>query len=118
MKSFFAAAAVAAIALAYEECDEDGKCWWVDEPDVKGDIEDALDDIADFFEDLQEFDPEEAKEEANREVEREIEKALEDLECWWADRNGGDGQCAKREREEAMYACWDQHGMEWDWDTQ
>ena len=43
---------------------------------------------------------------------------MEDAECWWADRNNGDGVCAKRTREEAMYACWDTEGMTWDWDAE
>lgn len=43
---------------------------------------------------------------------------MEDLECWWADRAGGDGQCAKRERREAEDACWQTGNMVWDWDNQ
>ena len=40
----------------------------------------------------------EAMQEGPREVEREIQQFQEDVECWWAERNGGDGQCTKRER--------------------
>lgn len=45
---------------------------------------------------------------------------MEDVECVWADRPGGDGTCAKKEREEAMDACWrsDEPPNYWDWDAQ
>ena len=69
MKSFFAAAAVAATALAYEECDDSGKCWWVEEADIRRDIEWFLEDLGRTFEDIQEAmeDPEAAKQEAQEE---------------------------------------------------
>ena len=74
MKSFFATAAIAAIAVAdHEECDADGKCWYVKDADIKRDIERAVDDICDFFDDLREDNPEEMKQEAQRKIKRELE---------------------------------------------
>ena len=58
------------------------------------------------------------KQEAQREIKREVEKFVEDLECWWADLNNGDGVCDKRTREKAMEECWKKEGMTWDWDSQ
>ena len=58
---------------------------------------------------------EEAQREYSQEkLDRERRQIEEDLECWWADRNGGDGKCEKREREARMETCW-QSGMYWDW---
>lgn len=42
---------------------------------------------------------------------------MEDLECWWADLNNGDGVCDKRTREKEMEECWQKEGMTWDWDA-
>ena len=66
MKTFFATAAIAAIAVAdgHEECDAEGKCWWVEEADIKRDIERAIEDMCEIFEDAREGNPEEMMEEA------------------------------------------------------
>ena len=76
MKSFFATAAIAAIVAAY-------------------DGEDALEDIMNGNPDRA---VEELAEEAEEEVEKEFNNFMEEIECWWADRNNGDGECAMRTR--------------------
>ena len=95
MKSFFATAAIAAIVTAY-------------------DAEAAVEDI------MEGEDPahaiEHVLEDRAEDVERDIDRFLEDIECWWADRNNGDGECAARFREQEMENCWNE-GNEWDWDS-
>ena len=95
MKSFFATAAIAAIVAAY-------------------DGEDAVEDIMNG-------NPEHAVEELAEEAAHEGEDAfndfMEEIECWWADRNNGDGECAMRTRWEEEENCWNS-GNEWYWDTQ
>ena len=49
---------------------------------------------------------EKAKEEAPREIEREMSQIAQELECWWADRNNGDGDCQMRRQEAEMNECW------------
>ena len=39
-------------------------------------------------------------------AEIELEELKEDLECWWADRNNGDGDCQKRRDRKAEEECW------------
>ena len=41
-----------------------------------------------------------------REAEKGLEELTEDLECWWADRNNGDGDCQKRRDRKAEEECW------------
>ena len=135
MKSFFASAAIAALAFAAdttedasgvvmpEEMREDE--WEREyssfERDLERNYEDlsrGLDDIVEFFDrDPQEI-TEEAMKEAQRELEREIERAMEDLECNWSDWFG-DGSCARRDRDAEMYSCWHSEvepRMTWDWE--
>lgn len=47
-----------------------------------------------------------AMEEIPRDAEREFEQFAEDVECWWADRYGGDGFCEKRDRRQREDACY------------
>ena len=93
---YFIVAALAAVAFAGLNTD---------------DVKDALRD----FKDCPECAVEKGKRDAEEELEKEIGQFMEDLECWWADRNNGDGDCAKRRREAERDACW-QNGMEWHWD--
>ena len=87
-----------------------------------GDLEDvteALEDLANCPECV----IEEGIREGQEELEREIEKLIEDLECWWADRNNGNGECRKRTREQEREDCWNREPAEngerydWDWDS-
>jgi hypothetical protein len=48
----------------------------------------------------------EGMEEGPRDFEREIQQFQEDVECWWAERNGGDGMCARRERDARRDECY------------
>ena len=140
MKSFFASAAIAALAFAGDEAalitddasavmpDEkgEGKGEWEREyssferdlEDFYEDLNRDLDDIVEYFDrDPKEF-TEEAMKEAQRELEREIERAMEDLECNWSDWFG-DGSCARRDRDAEMYSCWHSEvepRMTWDWE--
>ena len=95
MKSFFATAAIAAIVTAY-------------------DAEDAMEDI------IEGEDPahaiEHVIEDRAEDLEKEIERFLEDIECWWADRNNGDGECAARSSEQEIEDCI-MSGKTWYWDT-
>ena len=84
---YFIVAALAAVAIA----DLD-----------KEDVRDALMD----FKDCPECAISKAERDAEEEVQKEVEQFWEDLECWWAERNNGDGDCAKRRREAEMEACW------------
>ena len=108
MKSFFATAIIAALATAgdwNEVCDDNG-CYWVETADVKGDLMDAIEGIGRALEELPNADFDEIEREISDEIEREIQQTMEDLECWWADRNNGNGECAKRDRWAAEDACW------------
>ena len=108
MKSFFATAIIAALATAGDwnmVCD-DNDCYWVETADVRGDFEDAIEEIGRALEDLQNADIGEMEREMESEIEREIERTMEDLECWWADRNNGNGECAMRTRRAEEEACW------------
>jgi ABC-type nitrate/sulfonate/bicarbonate transport system substrate-binding protein len=84
--------------------------------DVKDDIEDFIEDIGRAIEEISE-NPDAALDEISREFDRETEQLIEDAECWFADRNGGDGQCEKRDREQREMECWNTEGMTWDWDA-
>lgn len=124
MKSFFASAAIAALAFAGDDAslltedaavmpDEKGEGEWEREyssfeRDLEWFYEDLsrdLDDIVEFFDRDPKEITEEAMKEAQRELEREIERAMEDLECTWSDWFG-DGSCARRDRDAEMEACW------------
>jgi len=83
--------------------------------------ESAMDQIKDQVED-QVRDISKTVEEGSSEIERELERAWEhagdDFECWWSDRNNGDGKCRKRARDAERDACWEKmDGSEWDWDS-
>ena len=56
-------------------------------------------DIEDILNDINEKDFE-------REAEKGLGELKEDLECWWADRNNGDGVCQKRTDRKAEDECW------------
>ena len=73
-----------------------GWCWtecggydngWKVEPTVWQKAERYLDLLGSGIDETFEFftDPEKQR--------REIEKFMEDFECWWADRDNGDGKC-------------------------
>jgi len=49
-----------------------------------------------------------------REAEKGLEELTEDLECWWADRNNGDGVCQKRTDKQAEDEC---NKSVWNYDT-
>jgi len=51
-------------------------------------------------------DIEHAIEDAPREIEREMSQIAQELECWWADRNNGDGDCQKRRQEAESNECY------------
>ena len=83
--------------------------------------ESAMDQIKDQVED-QVRDISKTVEEGSSEIERELERAWEhagdDFECWWSDRNNGDGKCRKRARDAERDACREKiDGSEWDWDS-
>lgn len=134
MKSFFASAAIAALAFAADTT-EDASVempepnldfeWEHEYSSFERDLEWFYEDLSRDLDDIVEFfdrDPkeitEEAMKEAQRELEREIERAMEDLECTWSDWFG-DGNCPRRDRDAAMEACWNSEvePRTWDWDT-
>lgn len=62
--------------------------------DISRDAERAAEDIERFINDTP------------SDIERSLEDLTEDLECWWADRNNGDGDCQKRRDNAAREECW------------
>lgn len=83
--------------------------------DISRDAERAAEDIERFINDTP------------SDIERSLEDLTEDLECWWADRNNGDGDCQKRRDNVAREECWNSNNdhmatsaaerMEWNHDA-
>jgi hypothetical protein len=74
--------------------------------DITRDAENAAEDIERFIKDI---------EDVPSDIERSLEDLTEDLECWWADRNNGDGDCQRRRDHVARDECWNSStGMEAD----
>lgn len=74
-----------------------------------------------IMEAMENFNPEKFFHEVTENISHEIENGLddisEDFECWWADRNNGDGICRKREWRKQEDECWRKgDGSRWNYE--